>query len=47
MSGWQAKLATTNGVFEAKIPQINIVKSRLFFYYFGTLVSINFHRWSN
>jgi hypothetical protein len=30
----QAKTATTNGVFRAKILQINIVQKRRFLYYF-------------
>jgi hypothetical protein len=29
----QAKTATTNGVFAAKKPQINIVRNERFFYY--------------
>jgi hypothetical protein len=34
MFGWQAKSATTNGVFQPKIPQINIVQNGQFFYNF-------------
>jgi hypothetical protein len=34
MFGWQAKSATTNGIFQSKIPQINIVQNGRFFYNF-------------
>jgi hypothetical protein len=34
MSGWQGKSTTTNGVFRAKNPQINIVQNGRFFYNF-------------
>jgi hypothetical protein len=37
MFGWQAKFATTNGIFWLKILQINIVENEQIFYNFYNL----------